>query len=129
MSSEERSRVLRMVAEGKIGPEEGLALLDALEPVSSPAVRPAETAVLSQEVSRRNLVIDVVEDGSTKVNVRIPLGLARAAGRFIPRQAQEYLNHYGIDLQQFLGDLTGSLTTGPLVEVEDDDGRVRIAVE
>jgi hypothetical protein len=81
------------------------------------------------DAPRRSLVINISEDGESKVNVRIPLGLARAAGRFVPRQAREYLENYDIDLQQLLSDLGTTGIVGPLIEVQDEGDQVRIAVE
>ncbi|MGI8825788.1 MAG: SHOCT-like domain-containing protein [Chloroflexota bacterium] len=146
MSSEEQARILRMVSEGKISAGEGAGLLDALQPEGPPeqSMHPQVQSQVrhggafhtvpgpmppSPELSRRSLVIHISEGGDSKVNVRIPLGLARAAGRFIPRQAQEYLDNYGIDLKELLNDLGNSLVEGPLIEIDDDEDSVRIAVE
>lgn len=132
MSREERERVLRMVAEGKITAEEAGALLEALEPSGRQETRSDSVPAglpLAPAGSRRNLIIQVQEGGHNRVNVRIPLGLARAAGRFIPRQTQDYLNRYDIDLEQLLSDLGSSLTEGPLLEVQDEEDHVLIAVE
>lgn len=130
MNDEERRRVLQMLADGKITAEEAADLLDALqaqrerpqdEPISSP---PPPRAARSG----RALVIRVSEGDTSKVNLRIPLGLARAAGKFIPRKAQRQLGEYGIDLEELLGDLSGT-EQGTLLQVEDDDDRVMIVVE
>jgi hypothetical protein len=61
--------------------------------------------------------------------VRIPLGLARAAERFLPRQAQQYLREQGIELGEMLEGVQGNEDSTTLLEVEDDDKRVRIAIE
>ncbi len=94
MMSEERARILRMVANGKLSAEEAAELLEALEPAPRTEARTAslvEPLPVASPTGARTLVINITEGGDSKVNVRIPLGLARAAGRFIPRQAQEYL--------------------------------------
>ena len=134
MSSDERARILRMVAEGKLSAEEAADLLDAVEPPPRPenrgmAAPPPPMPAMPAEGPRRSLVINISEDGESKVNVRIPLGLARAAGRFVPRQAREYLENYDIDLQQLLADLGSTGIVGPLIEVQDEGDQVRIAVE
>src|SRR5690349_4488563 len=100
MNDDERARVLRMVAEGKLSPEEAANLLDALEPDPEPQQErswyssspdagapggppPGDMTVRAQgrERSRgrapRAVVIQIKEGGDNKVNVRIPLGLAR----------------------------------------------------
>jgi hypothetical protein len=147
MNDDERARVLRMVAEGKLSPEEAAGLLDALEPetrgagYSSPPGTPGEGEPGVRRIasprpvgapgrgrSPRAVVIQIKEGGDNKVNVRIPLGLARAAGKFIPRQAQTYLANYEIDLQEFL-EGAGDMEGGTLLEVKDGENRVLIAVE
>ncbi|MBV9280879.1 MAG: hypothetical protein JOZ41_12420 [Chloroflexi bacterium] len=131
--SEDRARVLHMVADGKISAEEAADLLDALAP-SRPEPRgtvPAEPPLpLAPQVRSRSLVIQIGEGGKNRVNLRIPLGLARAAGRFIPRRAQDFLDRYEIDLRDLVGEgAAGSLPEGPLLEIDDDEAHVRIAVE
>jgi hypothetical protein len=118
-----------MVADGKVTAEEAAGLLEALEPAARPEPRPSSFEQPVGPTSRRTLVIQVTEGGHNRVNVRIPLGLARAAGRFIPRQAQDYLDQYEIDLKQLLADLGTNFPEGPLVEVQDEEDHVRIAVE
>lgn len=145
MGDEERARILRMVADGKLSPEEAASLLEAVESdpepqVSSYSIPPEppfgpderEVRVRGREGRRsrppRAVVIQIKENGENKVNLRIPLGLARAAKKFIPRQAQNYLSAYEIDLQEFL-DGANDMEGGTLLEVKDGDSRVLIAVE
>lgn len=146
MGDEERARILRMVAEGKLSPEEAASLLEAVEvepepqnsrsadqeyaDYSGPSDR--EVRIRGREGRRarppRAVVIQIKENGENKVNIRIPLGLARAAKKFIPRQAQNYLSSYEIDLQEFL-DGANDMEGGTLLEVKDGENRVLIAVE
>ncbi|HEX6507458.1 MAG TPA: hypothetical protein VF221_07490 [Chloroflexota bacterium] len=149
MSDEERARILRMVAEGRLSPEEAASLLEAIEPEPETVPTGTSTSGESQygeteergdrefrvrgREGRRNrppraVVIQIKEGGENKVNLRIPLGLARAAGKFIPRQAQSYLSAYEINLQEFL-DGAGDMEGGTLLEVKDGENRVLIAVE
>jgi hypothetical protein len=133
VSNEERARILRMVAEGKLSAEEAADLLEALEPAPRPEIpRPLPvppSPAPPNASSRRVLRIEASEGGDTKINVRIPLSLARAAGRFIPKQAQRHLAEYDIDLEQLLSDLGTVAVDGPLVEIQDDDEKLFIAVE
>jgi hypothetical protein len=136
-----------MVAEGKLSPEEAAGLLEAVEPqpaspeysnspegefAGSGGRGESDVRVRGREVRRsrppRAVVIQIKEGGENKVNIRIPLGLARAAKKFIPRQAQNYLSSYEIDLQEFL-DGANDMEGGTLLEVKDGDNRVLIAVE
>jgi hypothetical protein len=149
VGDEERARILRMVAEGKLSPEEAASLLEAVEvePESQSSsysgsgepeytgysgASDREVRIRGREGRRarppRAVVIQIKENGENKVNIRIPLGLARAAKKFIPRQAQNYLSSYEIDLQEFL-DGASDMEGGTLLEVKDGENRVLIAVE
>jgi hypothetical protein len=138
--SEERGRILRMVASGEISPAEAEDLLSALEPPrqsenrpfgapGNPPPPPPQQAPMMRRNDGRNLVIQVTEGNENKVNVRIPLGLARAASKFIPRNAKEYLAEYDMNIDQLVESLAGAEGGNTLVEVEDGDNHVRIAVE
>jgi hypothetical protein len=144
VSNEERARILRMVAEGNVTPAEAedlLAALDAAPDAGARLTGPSATfGPRSMPVPpvpgppgigrrRRSLVIQVKEGGDAKVNVRVPLSLARAAGKFIPRHAQQHLAAYNIDLEELLGGLSDAEGDGTLVEVKDGKDEVRIAVE
>jgi hypothetical protein len=136
MGEEERRTILRMVSEGKLSPEEAANLLEAVEDASErrsgPGFEPprGNVAHIRHGRSGRNraLIIHIKEGGDNKVNLRIPLSLARAAGKFIPRQAATYLQNYEIDLNQFLEDASEA-DGGTILEVKDGENRVLIAVE
>ena len=138
MGEEERRTILRMVSEGKLSPEEAAGLLEAVEDASERRPGFTEALEANREVARhmrhgrsgrnRALIIHIKGGGDNKVNLRIPLSLARAAGKFIPRQAATYLQNYEIDLQQFLEDASEA-DGGTILEVKDGENRVLIAVE
>lgn len=77
VSSEERIKVLKMVAEGKINPEEAAELLRALEESSGEALALKDTA------GRRwfHLRVTDSDSGKARVNMRMPLGLVTAGLR------------------------------------------------
>lgn len=139
--NEERARILRLVASGSVTPAEAEDLLAALEPPRPSEGRaPGSSGNLvprsaplppspPRALSRRNLVIQIADGGETKVNVRIPLSLARAARKFIPRSAQASLENYDIKLDDLLSSLDGFEEGGTLVEIRDGEDKVRIAVE
>src|SRR5690349_5830265 len=141
--SEERGRILRMVASGEISPPEAEDLLSALEPprqsenrpfsssgnLSAPPPPAAPQAMMLRRTQARSLVIHITEGDETKVDVRIPLGLARAASKFIPRKAKEYLEEYDMNVEQLLESLVSAEGTDTLVEIQDGEDHVRIAVE
>ncbi|HVC80849.1 MAG TPA: hypothetical protein VNL35_10175 [Chloroflexota bacterium] len=133
MANEEQTRILQMVANGQVSPAEAGDLLSALEPLTPrPApipVFPPASSLGPRARTSRSLIIQVMDGERSKVNVRIPLGLARAAERFLPRQAQQYLREQGIELGEMLDSVQGNEEPTSLLEVDDDDTHVRIAIE
>lgn len=143
MKEDDSRRILRLVADGTITAEEGADLLDALqeerrapEPDRSDVMRadtrPQNMAAVGPTQSvkaARSLVIRVEEGDQSKVNLRIPLGLAKAAGKFIPRRAQHDLSEHGIDLTAMVEGMADGMEGGPLLQIEDGQDRVYIGVE
>lgn len=154
--SEERKRVLDMLAGGKISVDDATALLKALGPTpaeayaaplppeppaaaSAAAVRSVPAAPRSATSRRgRALRINIaeVEGGRSKAKVKlnIPLGLAKFALRFVPAQAKEELAAQSIDLNQLLDGISEESPEGPIVDIEapknDGSGVVeRITIE
>jgi hypothetical protein len=91
--SEDRKRILDMLAAGKISAAEAEALLDALE---SHAAEPATGAVaegLTPVGAPKFLYVKVT--GKDRVDVKVPLGLVRAGLKLtslIPPQAMDEIN-------------------------------------
>ena len=92
---EERTRILSLVAEGKITAEEAARLLDALEShgtQTAVAEPPARTGATG---APKFMYVKVVSTEGDNVNVKIPLGLVRAGLKLtslIPPQAMEQIN-------------------------------------
>ncbi len=119
-----------MVADGKISAQEGERLLSALIPKSAPTIK------------GKKLVIRITQEGKPKpkVNIAIPLNLAKIAGKFIPKHAKINANlgssnfdFSSIDWKEIV-DMASSGEVGDLffMEVEEDDGTpttIRIFVE
>ncbi len=92
---EERTRILSLVAEGKITAEEGSRLLDAMD------VHGTQTAVADppsrsgSAAPPKFMYVKVVSTEGDNVNVKIPLGLVRAGLKLtslIPPQAMDQIN-------------------------------------
>lgn len=148
MVDEERSRILRLVSEGQLSPDEAADLLEALEESHAeeeegtrtafppPPMSPAPPFTPGRVRRSRVLIIQVREgsengdtEHATRVNLRIPLGLARAAGKFIPRSAENMLKNHNIDLQEIMQEFLDSQESGPIIQVNEGDSKVLIAVE
>ena len=117
--SEERTRILQMVSEGKISAEEGVRLINALHSsgAGSPTVREGSPRWL------RVRVTDMVT-GRTRVNVNLPFSLVTAAtklgARFSPQT--EDLNWEEVITAIKVG------ASGKIVDVEDDEGGEKVEV-
>ncbi|MDP9246292.1 MAG: hypothetical protein M3O64_06510, partial [Chloroflexota bacterium] len=79
-------------------------------------------------LGRRTLRIMVTSSGKSKVNIAIPLGIARMGKTKIAASGlvREQLAKFGIDLDDVLRHISHS---GPIVDISDGDDRVMIVVE
>ncbi|MET8181732.1 hypothetical protein [Streptomyces sp. NPDC005336] len=142
--NEQRRQILRMLAEGKITADEAERLIDALErerPESPQAAAPRPKPRPKYLRVVVNSADDSGGDGSSRVNVQIPLQLLRAGVRLaslIPPQALTKINAelsksgVPIDLTelkpQHLEELIEQLDD-VTVDVDDPDGKVQVFCE
>ena len=128
--SNERAKVLQMVADGTITPADAEKLLSRLDSAKT------DTATLEPESGNGNRkpgplkYLRVVVDGGDKVNIRVPIGLIRTGiklSTLMPLSASKHLSEHGIDLSQF-NDLDGDELIEALrelkVDVDSEDGDV-----
>lgn len=147
-SSEERRRILDLLAAGKVNADQAASLLKALGPTPAeslprpPAPRPAEEPQRWQKAyeaavhaaaertrgpgGRPRFVrirIEASKSGgkNTNVDVRVPYALAKFALRFLPQEARKELEAQGIDIAQLLEGADGSTPQGNIVNVEAAD--------
>jgi hypothetical protein len=79
--------------------------------------------------SGRSLFINVTDGDETRTHVHIPLGMAMAASKFIPRKARAYFEEYGIDLSELIESVLGDVGhAGQIVNIRDGDKRVEVTV-
>jgi len=102
--SEDRSRILTMLAEGKITAEEAERLLDALDTRAgagaSPAAAPGEPAIKGDpkpllDALPKFLYVKVNAENGDTVDVKVPLALVRSGLKLtslIPPQAMDQIN-------------------------------------
>ncbi|MGC1482635.1 MAG: hypothetical protein WA789_02480 [Candidatus Acidiferrum sp.] len=105
--SEERKKVLEVLAAGKITADEAERLLDKLAGNASNAAPSADTPPASAAVGSakpKYLRIVVDQPGHDQVNVRVPLSFVRS-GRgllaIMPKHVNERLAEYGIHAGSF----------------------------
>ncbi|HEX4741854.1 MAG TPA: hypothetical protein VH353_11030 [Caulobacteraceae bacterium] len=137
--SEDRRRILAMLAEGKITTEEAERLLSALD-------RPTPQAIPDSASPRRYLrvEVDAHDDGRnspTRVNIRVPMNFLRAGVRLasvIPPAARDKVNaamarngipfdveHIKPETLEALVEQLGEF----LIDVDEKDAKVRIYCE
>mgnify|MGYP001829237883 CR=1 FL=1 len=133
--SNDRKKILEMLAEGKITADDAERLLAKIE--SEPAGEPEGAA--GADSGRRPLKylrVLVDSDDGDKVNVRVPIALIRTGlmlGTMIPAAASEELERNGVDLSG-LSALDGDELTEALrelnIDVDSADGdTVRVFCE
>lgn len=92
-SSEERLKILQMIQDGKIGPEDGAKLLEALNRGAGRAGGRAGVAADDGRYMRIRVTDSTT--GRAKVSVNLPLTLVSAgigiAAKYVPGVEEEYL--------------------------------------
>jgi hypothetical protein len=105
--SEERKKVLELLAAGKITAAEAEKLLDKLGSNASnaaPAAEPPQSSAAATPANPKYLRIVVDQPGRDQINVRLPLSLVRSGrGLFaiMPKHVNERLAEYGINAGSF----------------------------
>jgi hypothetical protein len=94
--SDEKKRILEMLAAGKVTVDEAERLLKALDEISPPdEVSGKSDEAGSVRRKPRYLCVKVDSGGDDKIDVRIPLGLVRAGiklGSVMPEKARAKMN-------------------------------------
>ena len=128
--SEERKKVLEMLAAGKITADEAEKLLDKLSNNASNATPDGEKPPAQQGNAKpKYLRIVVDQPGREQVNMRVPLSLV-GSGRgllaIMPKHVHERLAEYGINAGSFttlnFSDF-GQAVRELNVDVEKSDGK------
>lgn len=123
-SSEERIKILQMIQNGKISPEDGAKLLEALN--RSAGVAPARPAAGVSPDDGRYLRVRVTDtvSGRAKVSVNLPLALVDAgigiASQFVP----------GVANADIMSAIRSGMTGKVVDVVDEEDGQhVEIFIE
>lgn len=129
--NEERMRILKMIQDGQISAEEGARLLEALGGETNTKVRPTAEWE-SGSVGGKTLRIKVFDSVTQreKVNLTVPLALARMVSSFIPESQRDQLESHGIHLEDVLRAVESG-KVGKVVDLTDNDRdeHVEISVE
>ncbi|RME08722.1 MAG: hypothetical protein D6803_00485 [Anaerolineae bacterium] len=122
-TAEERKKILKMIQEGKITPEEGARLLKALSASEEKPRRRGERSRLAARWLR--VRVTDMEAGQTKVNVNLPLRLVDAglniAAQFAPIEDFD-------ELAETVIEALNEGLTGKIVDVVDGEDGEHIEV-
>jgi hypothetical protein len=128
--TDEGKQVLQLLADGKIDVDQAYRLLRALGDIEERprAPRPPQAPPNIPGRPGRILRIRVTEDGQQKVNVAIPLAIARVGKMKLASSGlvRGHLSKFGIDLDELLRSVD---FPGKIVDIADDEDRVEIFVE
>jgi SHOCT-like protein len=122
-------KILRLVSEGVLTPEEADEILSATDSAGSrtteqtPPTPPAPpTPPTAEKTGSRHLRIEVSEGGRRVVNLRVPINIAGWASAILPGLSDEDSNR--------IRSAVASGIRGPIVDIGTDDGdRVLIVSE
>jgi len=121
---EEKMKILKMLAEKKITPEEASQLLEALDKLETPS---GETPHKGKHLKVR---IYEGNQNESKVNVNIPLGWVKELGGFIMPKIEEELKAKGHSFNA--KEIMDSIATGQtqkIVDIKDDDDKIEVSIE
>ncbi len=134
--NQEKMRILEMLQDGKINAEETEKLLAALgeeESGSSKAVpvknKQQSGSSGSEAGNKKHLRIIVNEDGKEKVNISLPLGIAKSLLNFVPQSAKEKIADQDIDLDALIKTIDDLSEEKEILRVDDEGETVIIRVE
>jgi hypothetical protein len=124
-TSEERLKILNMIAEGKITAEEGAQLLKALQSATGRPKAPPMPGL--DELRHVRVRVTSTDTGRVKANINIPMSLLDVGLRMGARFAPDL---EGLDFDEVLEAIRSGMR-GKIVDVEDEqDGEhVEIFVE
>jgi DNA-binding transcriptional ArsR family regulator len=114
VSNDERVKVLKMVAEGKISPEEASELLEALEESSGEKLTAAKGDIAGRRWFR--LRVTDTNSGKARVNMRMPLGLVTAGLKLGLKFAPEI---DGLSAEEILTAIQSG-QMGKILELDDE---------
>lgn len=149
MPTEEGRQILQLLAEGKIDADQAFRLLRAIGDIDDPAgpkpprppgppgppglgrldgSREGGPGAPASWMRGRVLRVMVTSAGKSKVNIAVPLAIARIGKAKLATSGlvKGHLAKFGLDLDELLDNVQHS---GQLIDVSDGDDRVTITVE
>lgn len=122
--SEERLQILKMLEKGTIDAKEANELLGTLEKRDTVFKKPEASGKKPKFIK-----ILVEENGEEKVNISIPMLLAKTALKIMPKKAKEQMEEQNVNLDEILSAINDETTKGKIVDINDDGDHVSISLE
>jgi len=122
--TEERLQILKMLEKGTIDAKEADELISTLEK--------RDTVFEKPEVNKskpRFIKILVEENGEEKVNISIPILLAKTALKIMPKKAKAQMEDQNVNLDSILDAIDDDSAKGKIVDINDDGDHVSISLE
>ena len=122
--TEERLQILKMLEKGTIDAKEADELISTLEK--------RDTVFEKPEVNKSKpkfIKILVEENGEEKVNISIPILLAKTALKIMPKKAKEQMEDQNVNLDSILAAIDDDSAKGKIVDINDDGDHVSISLE
>lgn len=119
-SSEERLKILSLIQEGKLSPEDGLRLLDALnKPAALKPIQP-----IASPARWLHVLITDLASGKTRVNVRLPVRVLNTGIKIGARFSTEIGQ---MEMDQIL-EAVRSGATGKVLDITDEEDGEHIQI-
>ena len=122
--SEERIQILKMLEKGTIDAKEANKLLTTMEKRDTEFTKPKTSSKKPKFIK-----ILVEENGEEKVNISIPILLAKTALKIMPKKAKEQMQEENMNLDEILSQINDESGTGKIVDINDDGDHVSISLE
>lgn len=122
--NEERLQILKMLEKGTIAAEEANELLSTLQKRDTVYEKPK-----TNNKNSKFIKILVEEDGEEKVNISIPILLAKTALKIMPKKAKEQMNEQNINLDDILSSIDDDSAKGKIIDINDNGDHVSISLE
>ena len=125
-SSQEKMKILTLVEQGKITPEEGIRLLNALDRVQTTRTPPMRPSSAPAANGPRWLLVRITDTATAKVrvNVRLPVTVLNTGMKLGARISPEI----GQGEMKQVMDAIQNGTTGPVLDKFGDDEREHIEI-
>lgn len=99
---EEKLKILELVRDGKVNPEQGLELLDAIEKGGAPKIVENFVGIHSDTGPARHLRITSLSSKGNKTSFNIPLGVIRFAYSLFPNSMHFTINNRQLDVEEMM---------------------------